>query len=114
MFIPEPQLTPDVLRAEVARIAQNRIPALTDHLFEAATNTQQTQSLAPLYAFMHAWAVFVEIERHPARAARLRELERIVDDGERDTSAAIAEICAIREAAEVEACARMRRHRHGR
>lgn len=47
--------------------------------------------------------MFVAIERHPARARRLRELERIVDDGEFDPSEAIAEIRAIREAAEAEA-----------
>lgn len=102
-LIPMPELTPDALRAAVARIAPSRVPALTQHLFEATTNAQQTQSLAPLRAFVHSWAVFVAIERHPARAQRLRELERIVDDGEQDPSEAIAEIRAIREAAEAEA-----------
>ncbi|MFI1764159.1 hypothetical protein ACH41H_19210 [Streptomyces sp. NPDC020800] len=47
--------------------------------------------------------MFVAIERHPQRAAHLRELERIVDAGEQDPAAAIAEIRAIREAAETEA-----------
>ncbi|MER7836272.1 DUF6247 family protein [Streptomyces sp. NPDC096040] len=100
--MPEP--TPDALRAAVARIAPSRIPALTQHLFDAATNAQQTRSLAPLRAFVHSWAVFVAIQRHPERAARLRELERVVDAGEQDPTAAIAEIRAIREAAEAEAC----------
>ncbi len=102
-LIPMPELTPDALRAAVARIAPSRVPALTQHLFEATTNAQQTQSLAPLRAFVHSWAVFVAIERHPERAARLRELERIVDAGEQDPAAAITEIRAIREAAEAEA-----------
>ncbi|MEU0739163.1 DUF6247 family protein [Streptomyces sp. NPDC006134] len=102
-LIPMPELTPDALRRAVARIAPSRLPALTQHLFEATTNAQQVQSLAPLRAFVHSWAVFVAIERHPARAERLRELERIVDTGEQDPSAAIAEIRAIREAAEAEA-----------
>ncbi len=97
------------LRAAVTRIASppafapSRIPALTQHLFEATTNAQQTQSLAPLRAFVHSWAVFVAIERHPPRAARLHELERIVDTGEREPSDAIAEIRAIRATAEAEA-----------
>ncbi|MFE7834710.1 hypothetical protein ACFU53_01110 [Streptomyces sp. NPDC057474] len=43
-----PELTPDALRAAVARIAPRRVPALTQHPFEATTNAQQTQSLAPL------------------------------------------------------------------
>ncbi|MFF7748672.1 DUF6247 family protein [Streptomyces sp. NPDC007971] len=102
-LIPMPELTPDALRAAVARIAPSRIPALTQHLFEATTNAQQTQSLAPLRSFVHSWAGFVALERHPERAARLRELERIVDAGEQDPAAAIAEIRAIREAAEAEA-----------
>ena len=102
-LIPMPQLTPDALRDAVARIAPSRLPTLTQHLFEATTNAQQTQSLAPLRAFVHSWAVFVAIERHPARAEHLRELERIVDAGEQDPTEAIAEIRAIRDAAEAEA-----------
>jgi hypothetical protein len=47
--------------------------------------------------------VFVAIERHPERAARLRELEHIVDAGEQDPAKAMTEIRAIREAAEAEA-----------
>jgi hypothetical protein len=99
--MPEP--TPDALRRAVARIAPSRLPALTQHLFEATTNAQQTQSLGPVRAFVHSWAVFIAIERHPSRAERLRELEQIVEAGEQDPSEAIAEIRAIREAAEAEA-----------
>lgn len=102
-LIPVPELTPDALRAAVVRIAPSRIPALTQHLLEATANAQQTLSLAPLRALVHSWAVFVAIERHPERAARLRELERIADAGEQDPAAAIAEIRAMREAAEAEA-----------
>ncbi|MBZ4014184.1 DUF6247 family protein [Streptomyces purpurogeneiscleroticus] len=102
-LIPMPDLTPDALRAAVSRIAPSRVPALTQHLFEATTNAQQTQSLAPLRAFVHSWAVFVAIERYPDRAARLHELERIVDAGDQDPTEVIAEIQQIREAAEKEA-----------
>jgi hypothetical protein len=101
--VPMPELTPAALRTAVERLAPDRLPELTRHLFEAATNAQQTQSLAPLRAFVHSWAVFVAIERHPERAARLRELERIVDAGEQDPAAAVAEIRAIWEAAEARA-----------
>ncbi|MEV7191209.1 hypothetical protein AB0N81_05280 [Streptomyces sp. NPDC093510] len=102
-LIPMPELTPDALRAAVSRIAPSRVPALTRHLFEATTNAQQTQSLAPLRAFVHSWAVFVAIERHPQRAARLRELERLVNAAEQDPTEAIAEIRRIRDDAEAEA-----------
>ncbi|GHC41920.1 DUF6247 family protein [Streptomyces flavofungini] len=102
-LIPMPELTPDALRAAVAKIAPSRVPALTQHLFEATTNAQQTQSLAPLRAFIHSWAVFVAIERHPQQAARLRTLERLIADGEQDPTDAVMEIRRIREAAEAEA-----------
>ncbi|WP_424889758.1 DUF6247 family protein [Streptomyces sp. XH2] len=102
-LIPMPELTPDALRAAVSEIAPSRVPALTRHLFEAAINAQKTGSLAPLRAFVHSWAVFVAIERQPERAARLRELERIVDEGEADPAEALAGVQAIRETAEREA-----------
>ncbi|MFG2970922.1 DUF6247 family protein [Streptomyces sp. NPDC048288] len=102
-LIPMPELTPDGLRAAVARIAPSRVAALTQHLFEATTNAQQTQSLAPLRAFVHSWAVFVAIERRPERAARLHQLERLVDEGEQDPTDAIVEIRVIWETAEAEA-----------
>lgn len=102
-LIPMPELTPDALQAAVARIAPGRIPALTQHLFEATTNAQRTQTLAPLHAFVHSWAVCVAIERLPHRAARLHELERIVDAGDHELTEAVAEIREIRAAAEAQA-----------
>ncbi|MFE4965097.1 hypothetical protein [Streptomyces sp. NPDC056660] len=76
-----PELTPAALRTAVERLAPARLPALTQHLVEAATNALQARTPAPLQAFVASWAVFVAIERHPERAARLRELERVVDAG---------------------------------
>ncbi|ARX83373.1 MULTISPECIES: hypothetical protein [Streptomyces] len=102
-LIPMPELTPDALRAAVAKIAPSRVPELTRHLFEATTNAQQTQSIAPLRTFVHSWAVFVAIERHPQRAARMRELEHFIHDGDGDPMDAMAEIRQIWEAAEAEA-----------
>ncbi|WP_326729068.1 DUF6247 family protein [Streptomyces phaeochromogenes] len=89
-LIPMPELTPDALQAAVARIAPGRLPALTQHFFEATTNAQHTQTLAPLHAFVHSWAVFIATERHPRRAARLRELERIVAAGDQEPAEAQA------------------------
>jgi hypothetical protein len=97
-----PDLTPNGFRAAVTKIAPSRLPALTRHLFEADINTQQTASIAPLRASVHSWAVFVAIERHPARAARLHERERLVDAGTEDPTDAIAEIRRIRDEAEAE------------
>ncbi|WP_329120779.1 hypothetical protein [Streptomyces sp. NBC_01353] len=47
--------------------------------------------------------MFVAIERYPERAARLRDLERIVDEGAAEPTDAIVEIRRIRETAESEA-----------
>ncbi|MEU5422728.1 hypothetical protein ACFY1P_21880 [Streptomyces sp. NPDC001407] len=104
-LIPMPELTPDALRAAVARIAPSRIPDLTQHLFEATTNAQQTQSLAPLRTFVHHWAVFIAIERHPERAARLRELEDAARTAETKDALRplLAEIRQIFRTAETEA-----------
>ncbi|GHE84667.1 hypothetical protein GCM10018785_60790 [Streptomyces longispororuber] len=102
-LIPRPEPVPAALRAAVAEIAPGRLPALTRHLFEAATHAHRTRSLAPLRAFSHSWAVFVAIERHPRRAARLRELEDLIATGERDPAAALAEIRRILVTAEAEA-----------
>ncbi|WP_344258834.1 hypothetical protein [Streptomyces sodiiphilus] len=110
-LIPMPELTPDALRAAVSRIAPGKVPALTRHLFEATANALQIRSLAPLRAFIHSWAVFVAIERHPARAARLRALEHLVDAGHEDPTGAIAEIHEIRQRAVAETCLTLREHR---
>ncbi|MFE7132652.1 hypothetical protein ACFVIM_17515 [Streptomyces sp. NPDC057638] len=101
-LVPLPELTPEGLRTAVARIAPGQVPALTQHLFEAATNAQRIGSLAPLRTFVHAWAVFVAVQRHPERAARPRALEDLVTAGEKDPGEAIAEIIRIRATAERE------------
>ncbi|SEG94907.1 hypothetical protein SAMN05216223_13162 [Actinacidiphila yanglinensis] len=102
-LIPLREPNPEALRAAVEVIAPHLLPALTAHLFQAATSAQQIQSLDPLRAFVHSWAVFVAINRRPERAARFRELEQIVDTSANGTLAAIEEINAIRESAESEA-----------
>ncbi|MFD7630783.1 DUF6247 family protein [Streptomyces sp. NPDC059851] len=102
VLIPMPELTPAALREAVAKIAPSRVPDLTQHLFEATTSAQQTQSLAPLRAFIHSWAVFVEIERHPQRAARLHHLERLIQEGAEDPAPLLVEIQQILEKAEAE------------
>ncbi|MFI1253479.1 hypothetical protein ACH4U6_06705 [Streptomyces netropsis] len=101
-LIPMPELTPDGLRAAVAKILPSRLPDFAKHLSEAATNAQKLQSIAPLRIFVHSWAVTISIERHPERAARLHELERAIDTGEAGREA-VTEIRLIREAAEAEA-----------
>jgi hypothetical protein len=52
-------------------------------------------------AIVHSWAVFAAIERRPAPASRLHELERLIDAGGADPAGAIAEIRHIRNEAEM-------------
>jgi hypothetical protein len=96
-----PALTVEALRTAVERLAPSRMSAFVQDLAKAATNAQQTQSLAPLRTFVHIWRAFVAIQRHPARAARLRQLEEVVSAGVEDPVDAIVEIRRIH--AEVEA-----------
>ncbi|MCF6521831.1 DUF6247 family protein [Streptomyces sp. JJ36] len=98
-----PALTPDALRAAVERLTPSRMPAFVRDLVEATTSAQQVQSLAPLRTFVHTWGVFVAIQRHPSRAARLRCLEEVVDSGKEDPLEAMAGIREIHAAAEAEA-----------
>jgi hypothetical protein len=99
-----PALTPDALRRAVAQITPGALPAFTEHLSEAATQAQQLGSLGPLRAFNDRWALHIAIERHPRRAARLHELERLVESGAAgaDSAAAVAETGRIIDAARAE------------
>jgi hypothetical protein len=100
-LIPLPQLTPTALRRAVAQITPSALPQLDRHLAEAAEQAEQAGDFAPLRAFAQQWGMHVAIERHPHRAARLHELERLVGGGaDRDTvRAATAEIGRIVDAA---------------
>lgn len=102
-LIPMPVLTPEALRTAVERLTPSRVPAFVQDLVEATTNAQQAQSLAPLRTFVHTWGVFVALQRHPSRAARLRHLEEVVGAGVEDPADAIAEIQRIHAEAEAEA-----------
>ncbi|MCX4629606.1 DUF6247 family protein [Streptomyces sp. NBC_01443] len=102
-LIPMPELTVAAVRHAIARIAPSRIHAFDEHLAEAATNAQQTQSLAPLRAFIHVWAINVAIARYPTRAARFHALEALIDAGNEDPTDALAEIQQILQAAKGDA-----------
>lgn len=70
--IPMPALTPAALHAAVAQIAPAQLPSFVEHL-DRAVAAQST--ISPLRTFLQWWGEFVAIQRYPARAARLRELE---------------------------------------
>ncbi|GAB2746656.1 DUF6247 family protein [Kitasatospora kifunensis] len=69
------------------RVAVNRLHASSGALFEqefraAWEEAIQIGSVVPMHVFLHRWAVWVCIERHPGKAARQHELERIVGSSE--------------------------------
>ncbi|MEW2414175.1 hypothetical protein AB0953_10675 [Streptomyces sp. NPDC046866] len=106
-LIPMPALTPAALRAAVAQIAPAHLPAFVEHLDRAAEQSAEQSTIAPLRAFLQWWGEFVAVQRRPARAARLRELEALAEAaGDRETlDKAVAEIQDILAAARREAAA---------
>ncbi|MEU3778586.1 hypothetical protein AB0F11_36370 [Streptomyces sp. NPDC032472] len=102
-----PALTPAALRAAVAQIAPAHLPAFVEHLDRAAEQSAEQSTIAPLRSFLQWWGEFVAVQRHPARAARLRELEALAEAAaDRETlDKAVAEIQEILAAARREAAA---------
>jgi hypothetical protein len=75
-----------------------RSGALFEQEFRAAWEEAiQSGGVVPMHVFLHRWAVWVCIERHPAKAARQRELERIAgsSDDVRARRSAAAELARL-------------------
>ncbi|MEU5267018.1 hypothetical protein [Streptomyces hygroscopicus] len=103
-LIPMPALTPAALRAAVAQIAPAQLPSFVEHLDRAVEQAATQSTIAPLRTFLLWWGEFVAIERYPARAARLRELEAVAE-GATDREAlrsALAEMRQITDLAQRE------------
>lgn len=83
-LIPQPAATITALRAAVARIAPAALPAFTRELDEAAEQARSGADLTPLRRFTAHWSVYVHIQRQPRRAARLRRLEDLAENGTAD------------------------------
>lgn len=106
-LIPMPALTPTALRVAVAQIAPAYLPAFGEQLDQAAEQSAAQSTIAPLRTFLQSWGEFVAVQRVPARAARLHELETIADTAADRAvlDAAVAEIQQILAAAHREATA---------
>ncbi|SDI00193.1 hypothetical protein SAMN05421505_1307 [Sinosporangium album] len=90
----------------MAQIAPAYLGQFVDHLDQTTEQAARQSTVAPLQGFLEQWGEFVAIHRHPARAARLRELEKQVAavtdrDALRVVLAEIRELTALarREAA---------------
>ncbi|MEU1787754.1 DUF6247 family protein [Streptomyces sparsogenes] len=73
--IAQPASTPEELRAALALIAPDALPTFDAERSAALRQSREKVSAAPMRRFVGQWAVYVAVERHPDRAARLRMLE---------------------------------------
>ncbi|MFI1336997.1 DUF6247 family protein [Streptomyces sp. NPDC020845] len=73
--IAQPASTPEELRAALALIAPDALPTFDAERAAALRQSREQVSAAPMRRFVGQWAVYVAVERHPDRAARLRALE---------------------------------------
>jgi hypothetical protein len=101
----QPADTPEALRTAVAQVAPASLAAFDAERAEAVQQARTEVSAAPLRRFTRQWSVNVAIARHPARAARLCELEALVAESDDLVQArqATAEIGRILDAAFAEA-----------
>ncbi|MBQ0988004.1 hypothetical protein KBZ10_26500 [Streptomyces sp. F63] len=73
--IAQPASTPEELRAALAVTAPDALPTFDAERAAALQQSRDQVSAAPMRRFVGQWAVYVAVERHPERAARLRALE---------------------------------------
>jgi hypothetical protein len=93
----QPATTEAALRVAVTRL-NPREAVLFEQEFRAAWEEAiQTESVVPMHVFLHRWAVWVCVERYPAKAERWHELERIVGSSEdvKERRAAAAELADL-------------------
>ncbi|MEU0071206.1 DUF6247 family protein [Streptomyces sp. NPDC006332] len=102
---PQPASTPEDLRAALAQLAPDALPTFDAERSAALQQARELVSAAPMRRFVGQWAVYVALERHPERAARLRSLEARAATTESldDARAIAAEIGRILDEACVEA-----------
>lgn len=102
---PQPASTPEGLRAALAQLAPDALPTFDAERSAALQQAREQVSAAPMRRFVGQWAVYVALERHPQRAARLRTLEARAAETEslEEARAIAAEIGRILDTACAEA-----------
>ncbi|MFC5720021.1 hypothetical protein ACFP1Z_07545 [Streptomyces gamaensis] len=104
-LIPQPAMTREALREAVRHIRPLNLAQYDRELGEAFDQAVRTESIGWMRTFLIKWAVFVAIERQPARAAALRAAERTTGDPESSDQQVLeaqSEIARILDAAEKE------------
>ncbi|MFF2194959.1 DUF6247 family protein [Streptomyces sp. NPDC058157] len=73
---PDPSAaTAEDLRATLTRLAPEAVATFDAERAAAVSRSREQLSSTPMRRFLHQWALYVAIERHPTQAARLRALE---------------------------------------
>jgi hypothetical protein len=106
-LFPMPPVSEAPLRAAVRRLDPAEAVRFEREFHTAWEEALLSDSTVPMHTFLHRWAIFVSLRRLPARAARLRELERAVGRAETKAAArvAAAEISAMLDEAAAEVSA---------
>ncbi|MEV6727593.1 MULTISPECIES: DUF6247 family protein [unclassified Streptomyces] len=73
--MPQPASTPEGLRAALALLAPETLSTFDAERAVALQQAREQVSAAPMRRFVGQWAVYVAVQRHPERAARLHHLE---------------------------------------
>ncbi|MFI1619399.1 hypothetical protein ACH4VT_20935 [Streptomyces lydicus] len=84
-LMPMPDLTLPALRSAVAALSPGKLPELVEEMQQAFDRAGQDGSTAPIRMFYRRWAIFVAIERDPARAARFHAAEQVLESSETGT-----------------------------
>lgn len=74
-LIPRPELTPDALRAALARVAPGRLDEMQAMKDEAFAKAVEWQSFSPVQSWVLIWAKEIEIARRPDLSARYARAE---------------------------------------
>lgn len=74
--MPMPPITEAALRVAVRRLNLAEAVTYEEEFHAAWEEAVQTDSTMPMRSFLHRWAVWVAVHRHPDRSARMRELEQ--------------------------------------
>lgn len=106
-LFPMPPVSEAPLRAAVKRLDPVEAVRFEQEFHAAWEEALLSDSTVPMHTFLQRWAVFVALRRLPARAARLRELERTVGSSESaaERRAAAIEISGMLDEAAAEVAA---------
>lgn len=95
-LFPMPPVTEQSLRVAVMSIEAAAAVRFENEFHSAWEEALLMDSTVPMHTFLHCWAVFVALHRHPERSARLAELGReVAQSGRTEARAAAIEAAKL-------------------